>query len=280
MGKIVWLASYPKSGNTWMRAFLHNLFRNPDRPLPINALGGGNLTTAETALQWYKALDSRALADIPQDELDALRLKVHAAIAASVQGNIFCKIHGAVFKLRGRLTVNMEASAGAIYIVRNPLDVVLSFADFQGITVDTAIKAMAQPNFELPRDKENVSEPLGSWSQNVESWTGRPNPALHVVRYEDMLDAPLKTFSGVAKFLGLQIPRQRLEKAVRYSSFKVLRGQEDKAGFIERSPAQDKFFRKGTAGQWREALSDEQVAAVVEGQREQMERFGYVPEGF
>jgi hypothetical protein len=280
MGRIVWLASYPKSGNTWMRAFLHNLFRNPDRPLPLEQLGGGNLTTAETALHRYQALDKRAPKEWTQDDIDAMRPRVHAMIAASVPGNIFCKIHCAIFELRGHRTVNLEASAGAIYIVRNPLDVVLSYADFQGITVDVASQAMGARNFELPRDAENISEPLGSWSQNVESWTGKPNPALHVVRYEDLLAKPLAGFGGVAKFLGIKAPRARLEKAIRHSSFKVLRRQEDRGGFSERSPAQERFFRSGKAGGWRDVLSDEQVARIVEDHREQMARFGYIPDGF
>ena len=279
MGKIVWLASYPKSGNTWMRAFLHNLFRNPDRPLPLEQLGGGNLTTAETALNWYQALDPRKPSEWSQEEIDAMRLKVHEAIAASVPGNIFCKIHGAIFELRGRMTVNLAVSAGAIYIVRNPLDVVLSYADFQGISVDVAITALGARNFELPRDADNVSEPLGSWSQNVESWTGKPNPALHVVRYEDLIAKPVATFGGVARFLGIDAPRLRLEKAVRHSSFKVLRNQEDKTGFLERSPAQERFFRSGKSGGWRNGLTDDQVARIVEDHREQMDRFGYIPEG-
>ncbi|MBT5434021.1 MAG: sulfotransferase domain-containing protein [Rhodospirillaceae bacterium] len=280
MGKIVWLASYPKSGNTWMRALLHNLFRNPDRPLPLNELGGGQLTTAEAALHWYQGLDPRPLAEIPQEELDALRLRVHAAIAASLPGNIFCKIHGAIFELRGTMTVNLDVSAGAIYIVRNPLDVVLSYADFQGISVDVATKGLGARNFELPRDSDNVSEPLGSWSQNVESWTGQPSPALHVVRYEDLIAKPVAAFGKVAKFLGIDAPRPRLERAVRFSSFKVLRGQEDRSGFAERSPAQERFFRSGRAGGWRDALSDEQVTAIVSDHREQMVRFNYVPDGF
>jgi hypothetical protein len=279
MGKIVWLASYPKSGNTWLRAFLHNLFRDPDNPLPLNELGGGGLTTSEAALPWYRLFDPREPAAWSQEEVDAMRLKAHEAIAASVPGNIFCKIHGASFALRGRPTVNQTVSAGAIYVVRNPLDVALSYADFQGVTTDIAIRVLATRNFELPKDKDNVSEPLGSWSQHVESWTGRPNPGLHVMRYEDMLEKPVEAFGGVARFLGLPVSPQRLQKAIRFSSFKVLRGQEDSTGFSERSPAQDRFFRAGRSGQWRDALNDEQVARIVADHREQMARFGYVPEG-
>ena len=280
VGKIVWLASYPKSGNTWMRAFLHNLFGNLDRPLSLDQLDRGTLTVAETALHWYQAIDPREPSEWTQEEIDVMRLKVQEKIAASVPGNIFCKIHVAIFELRGQMTVNLGVSAGAIYIVRNPLDAVLSFADFQGITVDVAIKALGARNFELPRDASNVSEPLGSWSQNVESWTGKPNRALHVVRYEDLLAKPVVAFGGVATFLGIDAPRPRLEKAVRHSSFKVLRNQEDKTGFSERSPAQERFFRSGKSGGWRVALNDEQIGRIVEDHREQMDRFGYVPDGF
>lgn len=280
MGSIIWLASYPKSGNTWLRAFLHNLFRNPDKPLPLNELGGGGLTTSEAALPWYRLFDPRDPAEWSQEEVDAMRLKAHEAIATSVAGNIFCKIHGASFVLRGRPTVNQKVSSGAIYVVRNPLDVVLSYADFQGVTLDIAIRVLGTANFELPKDKGNVSEPLGSWSQHVESWTGKPGPGLHVLRYEDMLRKPAEAFGGVARFLGLPVKPERLEKAIRFSSFKVLRGQEDSAGFAERSPAQERFFRSGRSGQWREALTDEQVARIVSDHREQMARFGYIPEGF
>ncbi|MBC6440637.1 MAG: sulfotransferase domain-containing protein [Rhodospirillales bacterium] len=278
MGRIVWLASYPKSGNTWMRAFLHHLFRNPSRPLPLNALGGGGLTTSESKPDLYAALDSRPLADIPREERDRLRLRVHAAIAGSVPGNIFCKTHASVLMLRNCETIDMSVSAGAICMVRNPLDVAISFADFQGIGIDAAISAMGTRNFEL-RDAAGIDHPLGSWSQNVESWTGRPNPALHAVRYEDMLADARKAFGAVARFLGLAATPSRIGKAVTFSSFRELRRQEDRTGFNERSPAQERFFRSGTAGGWRATLTDDQVARIVGDHREQMTRFGYVPDG-
>jgi hypothetical protein len=279
MGKIVWLASYPKSGNTWMRAFIHHLFRNPDQPIPLNQLGGGNLTTSETGLDWYRALDPREPAQWSAQEIAVMRLKVQAAIAASVPGNIFCKVHSAIFKRGDLKTVNLEVSVGAIYIVRNPLDVALSFADYQGVSVDVAIRALGTPNFELPRVGDAITSPLGSWSQNVRSWSGHPNPALHVVRYEDMLANPVTAFGGVVRFLGMDVGPERLEKVIGQCSFDVLRGQEDRTGFVERSPAQERFFRKGQAGQWREELKPDQVARIVEDHRDEMARFGYLPEG-
>jgi hypothetical protein len=63
------------------------------------------------------------------------------------------------------------------------------------------------------------------------------------------------------------------------SSFRTLREQEDKKGFVERSPVAERFFREGKAGQWKTKLTPGQVARIVQDHRAQMARFGYVPEG-
>lgn len=101
-----------------------------------------------------------------------------------------------------------------------------------------------------------------------------------MVRYEDMLGKPQRTFAGIARFLGLKPPRDRLQRAIRFFSFKVMRGQEDRHGFRENvSVTSDRFFRQGTAGQWKQVLTPEQVARIVNDHRDQMNRFGYVPPG-
>jgi hypothetical protein len=279
MGNIVWLASYLKSGNTWLRAFLHNLFRDSGRPMDINELAG-DLVHSESAIGWYSMIDSRPPGEWSDDDIARMRPKVHELIARSHAGTVFCKTHAALMTIRGVPAVNMQVSAGAIYVVRNPLDVVISFADFQGVPIDIAITMLGTENFEIPGGGNQVTVALGSWSQHVASWTAADNKMVHVVRYEDMTHAPLKTFGAIGGFLGLKTPKARLERAVKNSSFKVLRGQEDKHGFFERSQAQERFFRKGKVGEWRDVLSDEQVAVIVAAHREQMARFGYVPDGF
>lgn len=279
MGNILWLASYPKSGNTWMRAFVQNFFTNARTPLPLNEIGGGGLTTAATTLRWFEALDKRPSAEWSTDDINRMRAPAQKVIADSFPSSVFCKTHAPVMFLNGHPTINLSVSTGAIYIVRNPLDVAVSFADFQGISLDDVITLMATPSLVLPRTDDGINEVLGSWSQNVESWTGKPNPGLHIVRYEDLhLDA-VKTFGGVLEFLQIKAPGERLERAVKHASFKELRSQEDQVGFNERSVAQKRFFRKGQQGGWRDMLSDAQVARMVDGHREQMARFGYVPEG-
>jgi len=138
---------------------------------------------------------------------------------------------------------------------------------------------MATPDAHTRTKEKFVREVRGAWSQHVASWTARAHPTLHVVRYEDMLERPEPTFAGVARFLGLNPPPQRLAAAVAKSSFGVLAEQERRHGFKEKPKRAERFFREGRAGQWRQALTPAQVAAVVRAHRAQMARFGYVPPG-
>ena len=278
MAGIVWLASYPKSGNTWTRAFLHNLLRNPPQPASVNELD--RFCFGDSAAVWYQKLSGRNPTEMNNKEIAELRPKVHMAFARSSPDSVFVKTHCALVEAEGVQMITMSASAGAIYIVRNPLDVVLSLADHYGLDVDGAIAMMAAPNGASPTDERNVYEVYGPWWRHVESWTRAGHKMLHVMRYEDMLDKPHKTFGALAGFLGLKPPRDRLERAIRFSSFKVLAEQEKRHGFRERSTNSEKFFRVGKAEQWRDKLTPDQVKRIVETHREQMAAFGYIPKEY
>lgn len=275
MGKIIWLASYPKSGNTWVRAFLHNLLRNPDAAYDINKIT--EMTTSDSAIQWYKMHDPRPWAEWSVEDVAALRRKVQLSICASRKDDIFVKTHNAMMVFKGHPLIHPDLMAGAIYVVRNPLDVCISLKHHYGCDFDTAIEVLADASIGSTTNDKIVYEVHKNWSIHVDSWTSRPWPGLHVVRYEDMLNNPMRAFSGVAGFLGLKPPRRRLEKAIELSSFKTLRAQEDQKGFTEKSPFAERFFREGRAGQWRDLLSQAQIDKVVATHKEQMQRFGYWP---
>ncbi len=277
MGGIIWIASYPKSGNTWVRAFLHNLFRDPESPFDINKMDA--LTANEAALPNFTASDKRPWQEWTPDDVAAMRPAVQKKLSERQQHMMFCKTHMSVLQVRGHPTINMSVTAGAVYIVRNPLDIVSSLADHQGLTIPKTIEMMNLDNYETPTTQTMAGEPWGSWSQNVESWTGRANPALHVMGYETMLADPLKVFSGLAQFLRLDTTPKRIERAVENSSFSVLRALEERDGFRERTMAQRRFFRTGKSGSWRGELTDDEARAVVAAHRKQMERFSYVPDG-
>ncbi|MDY0872141.1 sulfotransferase domain-containing protein [Dongia rigui] len=275
MGKILWLASYPKSGNTWLRAFIHNLMLNPAKPADINDMNA--LTTGDSLTQWYRHLDPRPPSAWSTDDMIRMRRGAQLAICASKPETVIVKTHNALVTIGGDQIIQMDLTAGAIYVVRNPLDLVLSLADHYGVDIDRAIEIMADPYNGGLADDRIVIEVHNTWSEHVKSWTQRPHPGLHIVRYEDMLKKPLHTFGGIARFMGLKPSRQRLDRAIELSSFKSLRAQEDSKGFVEKSPKGSKFFRVGQAGQWKDKLSPAQIDKIVENHREQMTRFGYWP---
>ncbi len=275
MGGIIWIASYPKSGNTWMRAFLHNLLRNPDQPADINKLD--QFALGDSQKIWYERVSGRPAAELEPQKLATLRPKVHQHMSESHADSVFVKTHSLLAEDRGVPLITMDCTAGAIYVVRNPLDVAVSLTYHLGVTVDQAVELMADPNGRSFADPVNVDQVFGSWSLHVHSWTHAPTPSLYVIRYEDMLTKPMTAFQSVAAFLGLEPPQERLSSAIEFSSFDVLREQEQRHGFREKSMFAEAFFRSGTAAQWRKILSASQVDAVLGAHRDQMERFGYLP---
>jgi len=274
MGGLVWLASYPKSGNTWTRHFLHSLIRS-DQTHDINAMR--TLTTADAVREWYRGVLDRPESEWTDELVAAARPLALRRIAQSADGLVFVKTHNAMVKHLGTPTIEPSVTAGAIYIVRNPLDVAISFAAFKGGDLDEAIDAMTTRGACAEPTATMVYQYSGSWAEHVESWTRRPARQLRVMRYEDMLDQPLETFGALAAFLRIAPTRQQLEAAIEASSFDKLKAQEDEIGFNEKPDTAERFFREGRSGQWREALTASQVDRVVAASRPQMERFGYWP---
>jgi hypothetical protein len=275
MSKIIWLASYPKSGNTWMRAFLHNLFRDPDEAYDINKIT--DLSISDSSIDWYRAQDKRDWTEWSAVDVARMRRGAQLAMCRLKPDDVFVKTHNASVVFLGYPMMHQDLTAGAIYIVRNPLDVCISLSHHYGTDLDTTIDILADPSIGSKTSDKIVYEVHKSWSIHVDSWTNPPRPGLAVLRYEDMLNNPIKTFGGLSQFLGLNPPRKRLERAIERASFKTLRRQEDEQGFKEKSPFAQKFFRDGRAGQWRELLTPAQIDKVANTHKEQMQRFGYWP---
>lgn len=211
-------------------------------------------------------------------EIAATRHAVHRQLAEHAQGLVFIKTHNCLVLDRGHSTINHDVTAGAVYIVRNPLDIAISLAHHSACAVEQIIDEMAKADFESEGRDDAVYEVIGSWSQHVFSWTCNPHRALHVMRYEDILDDPRRSFAALARHLLLNPTRSQVRRAVEWSSFERLRAQENSKGFRERPPNADgNFFREGRAGQWKELLTPVQIDRIVRDHGEQMQRFGYLP---
>ncbi|MBI2425362.1 MAG: sulfotransferase domain-containing protein [Candidatus Hydrogenedentes bacterium] len=278
MSGTYWLASYPKSGNTWFRIFLTNLIRDAEEPVHINQLDATPIFSARVLFDEFTGVDS---ANLTHEETARLQPRVYEFLARDDAAPRYRKIHDAYTLLEdGSPLIPTEATLGALYFIRNPLDVAVSFAHHGAIPIDRSIARMANASFtfcdETDRLLQQLPQRLLTWSEHVKSWVDQCAVPVHVMRYEDMKRAPLKTFSAAARFAHLPDDAGRIQKALENSDIKELQRQEAETVFRERAPKAESFFRKGEAGSWRESLSEAQVERILADHGEIMQRFGYL----
>jgi hypothetical protein len=275
MGQIAWIASYPKSGSTWLRAFLHNYMADRATPYDINQLT--DLSTGENAASRYQVFDPRPASAYSIADVQAMRPRVHQALADSHPGLVFVKTHNAQLVVEGVQMITKAVTGGAIYILRDPRDVAISFSRHLGLSIDRTIAFMNDPEAATGGTDTAVYVRLATWSAHVHFWTRVPHPTLHVMRYEDMRADPAASFGRLIGFLGQEPPPARLARAIAHSDFAELRRQEAAHGFIEQpKTAAGAFFHQGRSGQWREALTPAQAARIERDHGAVMQRFGYI----
>ncbi len=277
-GHIVWLASYPKSGNTWFRAFLANYLRQLDHPVDINRIGGGPIASARLVFDEEAGVKA---SELTADEIERWRPRVYEQISNTCSSPLFMKTHDAyTYNNRGEPLMSKAATQGALYFVRNPLDVAVSFAHHSGNEVTPIIAEMGDAETILvghPKRLFNqLRQRLLTWSGHVLSWVDEPGLPVHVMRYEDMKLSPFETFRGAVTFTGYPDNAERIERAIAHASFETLQEQEAEKGFREKLPKAESFFRKGEIGSWREVLTDEEVARLISDHGEVRRRFGYL----
>lgn len=274
LSQILWLASYPKSGNTWLRTFLGNVQEDGRVPFGINRLP--EVSFSDARLSYYTEAAGRPMPTLTGPELAQLRPLVHRLLATARPGVVPVKTHLVNATLDGVPTITPEVTAAAIYIVRNPLDVVVSFADHYGLPLDRAVRAIGYPELELKPGVDTVRQRIGDWSGHVRSWLAASGLKMHVVRYEDMLASPARTFGDILDFLGIAVDRERLRRAIRRSSFRVVAEQERQQGFVEKAAGAERFFRRGVAGGWRRELPVELAEVIIGQHGPVMRQMGYL----
>lgn len=278
---ICWLISYPKSGNTWLRAMLTNYVCAEAGPASINSLVGKTLADDREHFENYLGLDS---SEMTASAVERLRPRLQEELANALPSPLFIKTHDAWRRVGPEKDApslfSSSASRGVVYMVRNPLDVAVSYAHHHRFGIDDSVRLMNNPQgseFKL-HDGAHVmfEQRLSSWSGNVTSWMEQTELPVHVVRYEDMLADPLAAFSAVVRFAGLPRDEEKLAQSVQNATFERLRSQEERFGFREKHPPALSFFRAGRAGAWRSVLTAAQVEALVAAHGATMLRFGYL----
>ncbi len=260
-----------------MRAFLHALLKivRGDAIGEIDLNDIDEFRRSANDVKRYARYLSGPAQSVDKAEIAMARPKVQADIVAESDGLVLVKTHLARIHDRGTPTINQSVSAGAIYIVRNPLDVVISFARFIDRPIDRMIDDIATPGWGSGTNDKEVYYVTGSWSENVASWTMPAHPVILVVRYEDMLEHPHETFGRIAEHVRSGASPEQVARAIELSSFESLQRAEQAKGFHDTPDTAERFFREGRAGQWRDVLTRSQVQRVVDVHGAQMRRFGY-----
>lgn len=281
----IWLASYPKSGNTWFRILVANLWSNGDEPVDIN-----QIDSTDTIASGRNPFDQSLLIDstlLTMDEIDRLRPAAYAFAAGErpfADAGLpirFVKTHDA-YTLTDRgepLMAGTRGAAGALLFVRDPRDVAASFAHHMRCSIDVAIDFMSREDFCFDSATDRIDrqfrQRLLGWSGFAESWLGQQDIPVHLVRYEDMLADTVATVRTALAFAGIEAEPTRLDRAIAFAAIDELQRQEATSGFREAPRQVRSFFRRGTAGGWRDELTSEQIARIERDHGAMMERLGY-----
>lgn len=275
MKRIVWLASYPKSGNTWVRMLLA-AYRQPiSQSFQLNS--AFRSTFSDSRRDALEAFVGKS--NLTDAEVDEYRESYQRALAAELRPPVLVKTHNANVRHHDVSLILRECTLGAVYVVRNPLDIVDSVADHWGCLPDEAIRILGDDQMRIGgEDDPMVRQHLRSWSRHVSSWISEPAFPTHVVRYEDLHASPDLTLRNLLTFLGWKIDDKKVDNAIAATDFKKLQDQEAASGFAERSERSrsGRFFREGKTGRWKEKLTPTQVDRIIADQGEAMRRLGYL----
>ena len=277
MRRITWLASYPKSGNTWLRAIVDRIVR-PERPFDLNALG-------ETAPA-FSGLTERFIADhdieVPLSAPGEVRrywAATQHAICSSSEKEVFLKTHNVAAKFDCGHFPDPNLTKSVIYIVRDPRDVAISFAWHYRHPLGLAVAALCSSSaFNFKPQQIGRTELLTSWGEHVACWTALKRFPLLVLRYEDLLADAEAGVRRIAEFLGNQLSEKQVKDVVAATSFEQLRRQESERGFAE-AVRSGGFFRVGRARQWRDVKDQGVFRPLLDGFAKPMRRYGYLERG-
>jgi aryl sulfotransferase len=274
MRRITWLASYPKSGNTWLRAIVDRIVR-PECPFDVNALG-------ETAPA-FSGLTARLIADrgieVPvaaPGEVRRYWAATQHAICSRSENEVFLKTHNVAAKFDCGHFPDPDMTKSAIYIVRDPRDVAISFAYHYRHPLGLAVAALCTSSaFNFKPQQIGRTELLTSWGEHVAGWTALRRFPLLVRRYEDLSVDAEAGVRRIAGFLGKQVSAKQVNDIVAATSFEQLRRQEAERGFREAVRAKG-FFRAGKAQQWCEVSDQSVFQPLLDRFSRLMRRYGYL----
>ena len=276
---IIWLSSYPKSGNTWVKLFLSAYLGKQSPSIPFNI----NKMLIPFSLFPTNNLIKKFNFDFTNFEKIAEHwIPMQDYLNLGTKGNIFVKTHNVICTINGNKFTNKQNSLGAIYLVRDPRDIIISYSSFLKKSYDeVATYLFNNKSFELSNidGKQFDFTLIGSWSDNYNSWKNYKSINVLIIKYEDLVSDTQNTFTKIIKYLNkidnIKIDNEKIKSCINLTSFENLRKIEEEKGFIEKGFGQF-FFRKGKVGDWKKKLNQDLVKKVEEKFKLEMKELGYI----
>ena len=285
---IIWIASYPKSGNTWLRSFLVSLLYNKD---PSSNLKNLNL------IEQYP--NRRVFNEYSDNLLDLHEVK---KFWITTQDKLnkdkkvkFLKTHNSLCNLDNYYFTNARNSLGVIYIVRDPRNVITSIKNHYSYEdYKQAEEFIFDENATLGVDYEKLKNknfmdfdiitPISSWKNHYNSWKMfRKNYLL--IKYEDLIKNPLLEFKKICDYLEnllkIELSNEQINLAIKNSSFGSLKNTEEKYGFDEstynkKKGTRNKFFFLGPENNWMKLLNKKTIYQIEKNFKSEMKELRYI----
>ena len=285
---IIWIASYPKSGNTWVRALVSAYLYSKNGTFNFEKLNKINQFPSKRYLGYFlKKFDDPA--EVPKYWLQA-QYKVNLENKI-----IFFKTHNAMCVIGGHQFTNKENTIASIYVVRDPRNVITSLADHYELSTVQAYDFFTNkrkiiftkdisPDGHSFEEKGNVHF-VGNWKDHYVSWKNIGFAPIKIIKYEDLINDTHSVFLSILKFLSnfmlIQINEKKIRKVIQTCSFDVLRKKEEKEGFFE-APIAEKtnkritFFRLGKRNNWKNYLDSTIEKKISTAFSKEMKELGYL----
>ena len=259
---IIWIASYPKSGNTWVRAFLTSYYFTDDGVFDANNL---------KQIPDYPNKQIIGKQSLPEN---TIHLHWKESQEKFIKDNKvrFLKTHNALLSIGDYHFTTSKTTIGVIYVIRDPRNVITSIKNHMDLeNYDEAFTYMTDKNKIGHRTKNNnvSSQFISSWRVNYISWFKSGFKKL-IIRYEDMLNKPDETFKKIVLFVNNLsnhekfVDKGKLKKAIMTTNFENMKISEEKGDFKEslfsdKTKEKIKFFYLGPKNNWKEKLDSDLI---------------------
>ena len=283
---IIWLASYPKSGNTWVRSFLTTVLYSVDGENSFEHLYKIKQFPLSTQLNNY--------IDDYKDMGQLARSWLIAQQAINLDGKIkLFKTHHVNCKIDNQPFTDLDNTLGVVHIVRDPRNVVTSIKNHYSLpNIKAAKNFLLDDNMWIQRpEKERgqndgrvVPTLISSWKTNYQSWKNKSKNYL-LIRYEDLINSPFDTFKiiceYISKLMNIEIKDEKIEKAILTNSFEKLKKLEEIGKFDEykirlKTEKEFKFFNLGPNNSWEKILDKETIDDIQNSFSIEMKELNYV----